>query len=122
MYTKNNPTTQLDGRAAHCPSCGSFCDINTDLDENDYCNDCRPKTAKESLEDILQKFEKGPFRYDNDPAFRIYIECLVKGIGVYAVLDSALKAGKVMQDLNLKYIEEINQLKLKLQAYENPKP
>lgn len=26
-----------------CPSCGSPCNVEKDLDDKDYCNNCRPK-------------------------------------------------------------------------------
>lgn len=39
--TKNStPSSEWEPKD-RCPSCGSFCDIHLDLDENDECNDCR---------------------------------------------------------------------------------
>lgn len=29
-----------------CPNCGSKLNIDKDLDDKDYCNNCRPKTNK----------------------------------------------------------------------------
>ena len=41
MKTKNNyPSSEFEAKDK-CPSCGSYCNIHTDLDENDECNDCR---------------------------------------------------------------------------------
>jgi hypothetical protein len=41
MKTKNsNPSSEFQ-QEDECPSCGSPCDINSDLDDNDECNDCR---------------------------------------------------------------------------------
>lgn len=114
MYTKNNPTTSIDGKAAHCPTCGSYCNTVTDLDENDYCNDCRPDTKESRLRDILEKFENGIDRYEKDPGFKITIDSLVHGIGIYAVLDSVLKASKMTQDMNASYCSEINDLRNEL--------
>lgn len=91
MYTKNNPTTSIDGKQTHCPSCGSYCNAVTDLDELDYCNDCRPDTPENRLKETLLKFDNAEHRYDNSEAFKEAVDSLVKGLGVYAVLDNALK-------------------------------
>ena len=41
MTTKNSyPSSEFE-KADRCPSCGSPCNIHTDLDQNDECNDCR---------------------------------------------------------------------------------
>lgn len=87
--TKNN--TRSNGQ---CPSCGSYCDISTDLDDQDYCNDCRPVTSKtpaQKWESTVELFRNGFYRYDNDPIFKQAIDSLVGGVGVYAVLDSVLR-------------------------------
>jgi C4-type Zn-finger protein len=39
--TKNNPPSSEFEHEDRCPSCGSPCNIHTDLDDKDYCNDCR---------------------------------------------------------------------------------
>lgn len=40
--TKNStPTSEWEAQDK-CPSCGVPCNIFTDLDDKDYCNDCRP--------------------------------------------------------------------------------
>lgn len=41
MKTKNNTPSSEHEAKDRCPSCGNYCNINTDLDENDECNDCR---------------------------------------------------------------------------------
>lgn len=57
MKTKNNyPTSEFEAKD-RCPSCGSYCNIFTDLDENDNCNDCRKINSTEnifSINDILE--------------------------------------------------------------------
>jgi hypothetical protein len=45
--TKNSTPSSEWEHEDTCPSCGSPCNIHTDLDENDECNDCR-ETLKES--------------------------------------------------------------------------
>jgi hypothetical protein len=41
MKTKNSyPSSEFEQKDK-CPSCGSPCDIHSDLDDNDECNDCR---------------------------------------------------------------------------------
>ena len=41
MKTKNShPSSEFESKD-RCPSCGSYCDIHIDLDDNDECNDCR---------------------------------------------------------------------------------
>jgi len=56
--TKNStPSSEWEPKDK-CPSCGSFCDIHKDLDENDECNDCRSsKTAKEFLLENADRFQ-----------------------------------------------------------------
>lgn len=49
METKNNIPTSEFMQEDKCPSCGSKCNIFTDLDEQDYCNDCRPVKKSEEL-------------------------------------------------------------------------
>lgn len=75
----------------NCPSCGNQCDAFKDLDEQDYCNDCRPVTPESRLAETLDQFRNGAERYDNDPIFKQAIDSLVAGVGVYAVLDSVLR-------------------------------
>lgn len=47
----STPTSEWQAKDT-CPSCGSPCDIYQDLDEKDFCNDCRPaeKPLKHSKE------------------------------------------------------------------------
>jgi hypothetical protein len=41
--TKNStPSSEWEPKD-RCPSCGNYCDIHKDLDENDECNDCRDR-------------------------------------------------------------------------------
>lgn len=50
MKTKNSyPSSEFEDKDK-CPSCGSYCNINTDLDDNDECNDCRNQ-----IDDINQQ-------------------------------------------------------------------
>jgi hypothetical protein len=47
--TKNNfPSSEFESKD-RCPSCGSFCDLHKDLDENDECNDCRDSFGTKPL-------------------------------------------------------------------------
>jgi ribosomal protein S27AE len=46
MKTKNSPPSSEFESKDRCPSCGSFCDIHIDLDNNDECNDCRATEFK----------------------------------------------------------------------------
>jgi len=48
-----------------------------------------------NLDEILEKFENGERRYNEDPIFKVAIQPLVAGLGVYAVLDSVLKTTKL---------------------------
>jgi hypothetical protein len=41
MKTKNSSPSSEFEEEDKCPSCGSPCDIHSDLDDNDECNDCR---------------------------------------------------------------------------------
>lgn len=40
--TKNSPPSSHHAPVDRCPSCGRPCNIEKDLDDKDYCNDCRP--------------------------------------------------------------------------------
>jgi hypothetical protein len=41
MKTKNSSPSSEFEEEDKCPSCGSTCNIHTDLDDNDNCNECR---------------------------------------------------------------------------------
>ena len=43
MSTKNSHPSSDPEQEDRCPSCGNPCNIHTDLDHNDECNDCRKK-------------------------------------------------------------------------------
>ena len=47
--------------------------------------------ANSNLDEILEKFQNGDRRYEEDPIFKSAVDSLVKGLGVYAVLDHTLK-------------------------------
>ena len=38
-----------------CPNCGDPCDVEKDMDEKDYCNNCRPKKKKMKSKDKPKK-------------------------------------------------------------------
>jgi hypothetical protein len=44
--TKNSTPSHHHEPEDRCASCGSPCDIEKDVDENDHCNDCRPSPSK----------------------------------------------------------------------------
>lgn len=46
MKTKNSYPSSNFEQEDKCPSCGSPCNIHSDLDDNDECNDCRDKEYK----------------------------------------------------------------------------
>ena len=48
--TKNSPPSSEFEHEDRCPSCGSPCNIHTDLDDKDYCNDCRIMTNNKARE------------------------------------------------------------------------
>lgn len=47
MKTKNSPPTSVWLPEDRCATCGSPCDVWEDIDELDYCNDCRPEGGAE---------------------------------------------------------------------------
>ena len=58
MKTKNNfPTSEFEEKDK-CPSCGSYCNIHTDLDDNDECNDCRHSCKKRGDKEEITKETK----------------------------------------------------------------
>lgn len=61
--------------------------------------------SKETLDQIIDKFQNGEQRYDKDGYFREAITSLQAGIGVYAVLDRVLKEHVVLMRL---HSEEVN--------------
>ena len=48
--SKNSPPSSEFEHEDRCPSCGSPCNIHTDLDDKDYCNDCRIMTNNKARE------------------------------------------------------------------------
>ena len=44
--TKNSPPSSHFEPEDRCANCGSPCDVEKDIDEKDFCNDCRPKGKK----------------------------------------------------------------------------
>ena len=46
----------------------------------------------ESLQDIKDKFQNGDHRYETDKNVKAAIDALRAGVGVYAILDTTLKA------------------------------
>lgn len=114
MKTKNHtPTT------GQCPSCGNYCNLKKDLDEKDYCNDCRPSTPNSRLGDELEKFRNGEERYSSDSIFKQALDSLTAGVGVYAVLDSILRRLSHQVEVANKLREENKTLTEKLKKYEN---
>lgn len=52
---KNNPIPSSYHEAKdRCPSCGSYVNIDTDLDENDFCNECRDGSDEISTENCIE--------------------------------------------------------------------
>jgi len=49
------------------------------------------------LIEILEKFQNGETRYNEDPFFNAAIQSLLKGLGVYAVLDKVLREHKALR-------------------------
>jgi hypothetical protein len=47
--------------------------------------------ATQSKQDVIEKFNKGELRYENDEYFKATIIALSYGVGVYAVLDKTLR-------------------------------
>lgn len=55
MKTKNNKPSSEFAHEDKCPSCGSPCNIHTDLDDNDECNDCRNQIDTLEMGQIIPK-------------------------------------------------------------------
>jgi len=49
------------------------------------------------LLEILEKFQNGETRYNEDPFFNAAVQSLLKGLGVYAVLDKVLREHKALR-------------------------
>lgn len=114
MVTKNTrPTTE------QCPSCGNYCNAVNDLDEQDYCNDCRPATPSSLLVSELAKFMNGTERYANKAVFKEALDSLAGGVGVYAVLDSLIRRLDSQRVIQATQKEEIKILTYRLKKYEN---
>ncbi len=62
MNLNNTPTSYHEAQD-RCPSCGIECNVDTDLDHKDYCNNCRDK-SKISI--ILAMSENLTIGKDND--------------------------------------------------------
>ena len=96
--TKNStPSSEWEPKDK-CPSCGSFCDIHKDLDENDECNDCRSsKTAEDFLQDHL---EISHFYDDKTENMVCYSDDVQKAMIEFAKLhvEQALKAASELEE------------------------
>lgn len=46
---KNHPASSEFEASDKCPSCGAECNVLLDLDEQDYCNECREEEKKEKI-------------------------------------------------------------------------
>ena len=115
MTTKNSWPSSAHAQADQCPSCGSFCNILRDLDEQDYCNDCRPESAETKLAEVLGQFNNGETRYAEDPNFKEAVDSLRAGIGVYAVLDKTLNQLRVLTELHKKTRERAKGLEIAME-------
>lgn len=66
--------------------------------------------ANLNLDDILELFENGERRYEEDPAFKAVADSLKMGLGVYAVLDHTLKAKNYLANKLALALKNIAQL------------
>lgn len=88
-----------------CPSCGSPCNIHTDLDDNDECNECRNQIDSLEMGQIVPKeftvptveeffgFINGEIAYPPDFVHRKAIE--FAKLHVEAALKEASKEAKI---------------------------
>lgn len=53
MTTKNSLPSSEWEKKDRCPSCGSYCNIHLDLDDNDECNDCRSTSNAIQTNDVV---------------------------------------------------------------------
>lgn len=106
MKTKNSIPSSHFAPEDICASCGSPCDIEKDVDDKDYCNDCRPKEMKRVITEVVKKearkealdimskcdmkYINGLHKYYNDKSFNV----------VCMVIDSA--KCKLIQDKKMK--------------------
>jgi len=56
MTNRNSTPSNYHEERDRCPSCGSYCNLDTDLDDKDQCNNCRPRITKS--EDLLQQSQQ----------------------------------------------------------------
>lgn len=63
------------------------------------------------LEDILEQFQNGERRYDEDPIFKSTVDSLKAGLGVYGVLDRVLKDYAALREASTKNLEELKALR-----------
>lgn len=119
MTTKNHKPTSEHSQADQCPSCGSYCDIFQDLDDQDYCNDCRAETPETRRAETLEKFNNGEQRYEDDPRFKEAVDSLAARIGVYAVLDKALNELRVLRRLQSETVAQNHRLAEELDIMKN---
>lgn len=85
---------------AQCPKCFTLCN-EKDVDyESKHCKACRPKTVAERLAEELEKFENGAQRYETSDAFKVALNSLSHGLGVYAVLDNSLRKIEMLHRVN----------------------
>jgi len=62
--------------------------------------------------EIIEKFNNGEQRYEDDPNFKEAVDSLAAKIGVYAVLDKTLNQLRVLRAIHAKTIERNKGLEL----------
>lgn len=56
----------------------------------DFMEDYANQSKWISVEDLLSNFKDGQKRYNTDPRFHAYIQCILRGDNVYKLLDELI--------------------------------
>lgn len=75
--------------------------------------------AKETIADILERFQNGEQRYDKDGYFREAITSIHLGIGPMAVLDRVLKEHTILMHLHSESVNRERVATSKIQILED---
>lgn len=113
MSSENTQTVN-----AQCPKCFTLCNEKEVDYESKHCKACRPKTPTERLAEEIEKFDNGVYRYHGDDLFAQALNSLSHGVGVHAVLDSALRRLSMQVNINSNLRAEKEILIEKLKKYE----
>jgi hypothetical protein len=123
MKTKNNKPSSEFAHEDKCPSCGSPCNIHTDLDDNDECNDCRNQIDTLEMGQIIPK-EEPKQETPEEGALKWFVTAnkndIIFDLGWVKIFEAGAK-WQQEQNKNLYSEEEVKDMLINISNYINTK-